>query len=41
MLAKVACKMPARTLQVVHMNSPVQVLAGRGAVEGTGRQATE
>lgn len=30
--------MPAGVLQVVRVNSPVQVLAGRGALEGTKRQ---
>lgn len=32
--------MPAGILQVVQVNSPVQVLAGRGALEGTERQVS-
>lgn len=36
----VACKMPAGILQVVQVNSPVQVLADRGALEGAERQVS-
>lgn len=36
----VACKMPAGILQVVQVNSPIQVLAGREALEGIERQVT-